>query len=634
MVNALQLFKGYVRTRDKKCLDKFKDAPLRTLEEVKDLPEYAGILANGIILIDIDDQEQSEILMEIVEDKQIDCRVYQTTRGRHFVFRNPENGVKKCATKTKLACGLTSDIKIGDHNSYEILKFNGEDRFIEWDVEPGREYAELPKWLFPVKSKENFLEMEPGDGRNNALFSYILTLTGAGFSKEESREAIEIINQYILKEPLSEDELEIILRDEAFPKETFFEKGRFLHDNFAIFLKNNDHIKRINGQLHVYRDGAYIPGTREIESKMIQHLPMLKAAQRTEALKYLDIITEEVKVAESNLIGFANGIYDISTGELMDFSPDIVITNKIPWDYDSGAYSELADKTLNKLACGDKAIRALLEECIGYCFYRRNELSKAFILTGDKANGKSTFLDMVRNVLGDSNCSSLDLGELDERFSVATLGGRLANIGDDISDDFMQGKSVAMFKKIVSGNEVKAEVKNDPNIFFMRPYVKLLFSANDIPRMKDKTGAVLRRLVIVPFNAKFSKDDPDYDPYIIWKLRDPEVMRYLCRLGIEGLRRVIENKSFTTSAKVEKELKDYEVQNNPILLFLQETELSRIENQPTKDVHKAYRVFCIENGFSEMTLSTFSKELNRRLGLVVTRRRINGKLVGIYIKGE
>lgn len=626
----MELFRGYVRTKDKKCLDKFKDAPLKTYEEVKDLPEYAGILAKGIILIDVDDAEQSEILMEIVEAKQLDCRVYQTTRGRHFLFKN--SGVSNCATGAKLACGLTADIKIGDHNSYSILKYNGEERFIEWDIEPGREYQELPKWLFPVKTSVDFFNMEAGDGRNNALFTYILTLTSAGFSKEESRETITLINDYILKEPLSEDEIETILRDEAFPKETFFKKNSFLHDNFAIFLKNNDHIKRINGQLHVYSEGAYIPGAREIECKMIKHLPMLKAVQRTETLKYLDIITETGKVSDAKLIAFQNGILDFTTGELLNFSPDFVITNKIPWEYDSGAYNELADKTLNKLACGDKAIRALLEECIGYCFYRRNELSKAFVLTGDKANGKSTFLDMVRNVLGDENCSALDLAELDERFSVATLAGKLANIGDDISDEFLQGKSVAMFKKIVSGNEIKAEVKNDPNIFFMRPYVKLLFSANDIPRMKDKTGAVLRRLVIVPFNAKFSKDDPDYDPYIIYKLRQPEVMRYLCRIGVEGLRRVIENKAFTVSEKVEKAVEEYEVQNNPILLFLQDMELSQIINQPTKDVHKAYRVFCLENGFSEMTLATFSKELGRRLGVIVARKRINGKLVGIYVK--
>ncbi len=628
----MEFFKGYVRTKNKKCIDKFKDVPLKTFEQVKDLDEYAGILADGIILIDVDDKEQSEILMNIVDDLQLNCRVYQTTRGKHFLFKN--SGVKKCATKAKLACGLTADIKIGDHNSYEVLKFNGEERFVEWDVEPGESYGELPKWLFPVKSNVDFFELEEGDGRNNALFTYILTLTNAGFAKEESREAIELINKWILKQPLSEDEIETILRDEAFPKETFFNGRTFLHDNFAIFLQNNDNIKRINGLLHVYRDGAYIPGGREIESKMIQHLPMLKATQRIEVMKYLDLITPEARPADANLIGFNNGIYDLATGEMLDFSPDIVITNKIPWDYDAGAYSEIADKVLNKLACNDKQIRALLEECIGYCFFRRNELSKAFILTGEKANGKSTFLDMVRNVLGENNCSALDVGELDERFSVATLGGRLANIGDDISDEFLHGRSVAMFKKIVSGNEIKAEIKNDPNIHFIRPYVKLLFSANNIPRMKDKTGAVLRRLVIIPFNAKFSKKDPDYDPYITWKLRDEEVMKYLCKLGIEGLRRILENNAFSVSEKVEKELKDYEVDNNPILLFLEEMDVERqIENQPSKDVHKAYRVFCLENGFTEMTLASFSKEMNRRFGLVTARKRINGRLVSIYVKG-
>ncbi len=627
----MKLFKGYIKTKDKKSIEKFKNGKLHDFEEIKDLPEYAGVLADGIILIDVDDDNQAEILMNIVEDKQLDCRVYQTTRGKHFVFKN--SGVEKCHTGVNLACGLKADIKIGDNNSYEVLKINNQERFIEWDVEPGKEVGELPKWLHPVKSKVNFTDLEEGDGRNSTLFKYILSLTSAGFSKEQSREAISILNDYVLKDPLSEDELQTILRDEAFPKETFFKGRTFLHDAFAQFLKNNDHIKRINGQLHIYRDGVYIPGDREIELKMVKYLPFLKAAQRTEALKYLEIIADEVQPADANLIAFKNGILDIITGEMKPFDPNIIITNKIPYSYNLTAYNELGDKTLNKLACNDPQIRALLEECIGYCFYRRNELSKAFVLTGDKSNGKSTFLDMVRNVLGENNCAALDLAELDERFSVASMAGKLANIGDDISDDFLQGRSVAMFKKIVSGNEIKAEVKNNPTIFFLRPYVKLLFSANDIPRMKDKTGAVLRRLVIIPFNAIFSKDDPDYDPYIIWKLRDESVMEYLCRLGVEGLRRVLEAKDFTTSTKVQKELTDYEVQNNPILLFLQDFDIKDILNQPTKDIHKAYRVFCIENGFSEMTLSNFTKELHRRLGLEVKRMRINGKLIGVYVKG-
>ena len=309
----MDLFRGYVRTKNKKCIDKFKDKELRSFEEVKDLDEYAGIIAKDVVLIDIDNAEQAEIMMNIVEDLQLDCRVYQTTRGKHFFFKN--SGVGKCQNKQKLACGIDADIKIGDHNSYSILKFNGEERFIEWDTESG-DYQELPKWMHPVRSRMDFFNMEEGEGRNSSLFSYILTLTSNGFSKEESRRCIEIINKYILKEALSNDEIETITRDEAFPKETFYDGRTFLHNNFALFMKNNDNVKRINGQLHVYRDGVYVHGVKELESAMVKYLPMLKSTQRVEVLKYMDIICEDVSPSSANLIAFNNGIYDIVNDEL------------------------------------------------------------------------------------------------------------------------------------------------------------------------------------------------------------------------------------------------------------------------------------------------------------------------------
>ena len=108
-------------------------------------------------------------------------------------------------------------------------------------------------------------------------------------------------------------------------------------------------------------------------------------------------------------------------------------------------------------------------------------------MTGDKSNGKSTFLDCVKAILGDRNISALDLKELGDRFNTSMMFGKLANIGDDIGDDFLQGSQVSVFKKIVTGNRIKAERKGqDP--FEFNPFIKLLFSANDIPRMKDKFG--------------------------------------------------------------------------------------------------------------------------------------------------
>lgn len=626
----MNIYKGYTKNKGKRPVDSISGVTdFRTLEEVQRFDSYGGVLSDNAILIDVDEREQSEILLGMVKKLDLNCQVIRTSRGRHFTFIN--SGVESGGKDKKLACGLIADVKVGSKNAVECLKIDGEKRFVEREFD-GTNKNILPKWLHPVNSSADFITMEEGQGRNSALYSYILTLTSAGFTKNETKECIEIINSFVLKEPLSEDEIDTITRDDAFPEETFFQGKKFLHNNFAIFLKNNDHIKRIDGQLHVYRDGQYIPGSREIENAMIKHLPTMKAAQRVEVLKYLDIICQDCPVAEAKLIAFNNGILDIKTGEMQDFSPEIVITNKIQYDYDPTAYDELTDKTLNKIACFDPAIRALLEEAVGYSFYRINEMSKAFFLTGSGSNGKSTFLDMVSNVVGHGNKSSLGLEELDERFSIASLSNKLVNIGDDISDEFWNGRSTANFRKLVSGNEVKAEFKGE-NAFFFKPYAKFFFSANALPRIRSRGfEAIKRRLIIIPFNAKFSKADPDYNPWITWDLRTPEAMKYLARLGVEGLKRVLENNAFTESEKVKNELEDYEKENNPIILWMEEMEEDMIVNQPTKEIHKLYKIFCIENGFQEMTLSSFSKEMKQRYGFSVKRKRIDGTLIGIYVK--
>lgn len=622
------LYKGFIATNGKEPIEKYKGLnKFKCYKDVQKLPSFAGVLRDDCILIDIDDAESAEKMMQIVEDMQIKCRVTCTSRGKHFTFRN--SGVDRCGTGLKLACGLVADIKCG--GMPEVLKVDGEERFCEWGEENPEQgdYDELPIWMHPVNTKMDF---NTTVSRNSDFFGYILVLqTQLAMTNDQCRDTIRIINDYVLPEPLDAGELDVILRDESFSKPIFFEGKKFLHDAFANWMINQHHVKRINGQLHIYKDGIYTPGYRNFENLMVKAYPQMKKAQRKEVLEYIEVMCpDNSPTADANMIAFQNGIYNVATDTLTAFTPDVVITNQIPWDYNPAAYSDIADNTLNKMSCHDPEIRQLLDECIGYCFYRRNELSVSMFLTGEKANGKSTFLQMLQDVLGVSNTSNLGLDELDERFAPVTMFGKLANIGDDISDDFLHGRSIAHFKKIVSGNIIKAENKGQ-DVFFFKPFVKLIFSANQIPRMKDRTGAVLRRMVIIPFNATFSKNDPDYDPYIAWKLKDQAVMEYLVKVGIDGLKRILENHDFTQSTKVDAEIKEYTEYNNPILLFLAETERDEIINQETKLVHSKYELFCDDNGFQGMGLMTFSKEINRQLNCQTVAKRVNGKRVRVFV---
>lgn len=624
-----QLFRGFLPTVNKTPIIKFKDA--KALSEVSPLPEYAGLLADNVILIDVDDYEQSEILMDIVEDLQLNCRVYATSRGKHFLFYG--GNIEKCGTKLKLAVGIEADIKVGSHNSISVLKIDGKERDVIYDIYPDEEYQAAPAWLTPVKTKVDFTTLESGDGRNQELFNYILTLQSAGLNKEEIKESITLLNKYVLPESLDDGELNKILRDEAFKKPVFFTEKGFEHEAAGKYIMRTHNTIKLFDQMYLYEDGIYVLCKNRLGAIVRNLVPGIKKHHLSEVTAYINDMSPTIdKQADPKYIAFNNGIYNLETGELGDFDSDIVITNKIPHDYNPDAYNETMDSVLNKVSCNDNQIRVLLEEMAGFCLYRRNELRKAFILIGDKANGKSTFLDCIVNMVGEDNTSALDLSELKDRFRGSEIVGKLLNAGDDISENFIN--DTAIFKKVVSGERITTE-KKGVDAFKFTNYCKFIFSANTIPRMKDKTGAVLDRLIIIPFNATFSKKDPDYDPHIKSKLNTEDAMEYLLQLSLAGLRRVLKHNGFSECEKAKEELEKYHEKNDPLIGFIKDLDFEiDVVNQPSKDVYTSYKIYCNDNNLTPLAHCAFSESLKRIYNLETKVTRQNGKTVRIFRRIE
>ena len=210
--------------------------------------------------------------------------------------------------------------------------------------------------------------------------------------------------------------------------------------------------------------------------------------------------------------------------------------------------------------------------------------------------------------------------------------GKLANIGDDINDKIICDMS--FFKKVVTGETVPAQQKGQPQFDFA-PYCKLIFSANNIPRMGNgmDSFAIRRRLVIVPFNAKFTKGNENYNLNIVSSLSTQSSMEYLIKLGVEGLKRILQNNDYTTSDKVQSEMKDYQMANDPIFAFIIEEQekisvdgAKVFENEFQKDVKARYEVFCINNGFNNDKIpdNMFTKKLKLYIPtLETTRPRVN-----------
>ena len=628
----MSLYKGYVPVNGKRSLMPFKGkdaSELLTLEAVEKVPSYGGVLDDNAVMVDIDDMEQSETLLRIIKDLDVKCKVIATSRGKHFLFWN--NGqVSRNGNHKKLAIGLTADIKAGCNCSYEVLKRDGHLREVIYDTES---YETIPCFLKPVNTKIELLGLGDGDGRNQTLFSYILPLQKAGLNVSEVKSTLSLVNNYILKDPLSDNELATITREEAFSKQQFFtEKGGFLFDVFARYMVANKHIVRIDGDMHVYRNGIYVAGEEALESAMVEEIPNLKKTQRAEVLAYFPLIgLDTYKESDVQYVAFNNGVLNIITNEFSDFTPDKVITNKIPHNYRPDAKSDLLEKTMRKLACNDDSVEALLYEALSYSLLRRNELRKSFFLLGDKHNGKSTFLDLLSTMLGEENVSNLDLADVGSEFKTAEIAGKLANIGDDISDEFMSNTSI--FKKVVSGEAMTVNRKYQKPVT-MTSRAKFYFSANSLPRLgrgKD-TGALVDRMIVIPFNASFSKKDPDFDPFIKYKLREEAVIEALIVKCISHLRDVVANEAFTRCELVESEIKEFEVSNNPIILFFDDLEEEDYLYDPTDIVYKKYTGFCYSNNVQPVSNIEFSKQIRKRFNLEVKQRRDGKERKRYYVK--
>jgi putative DNA primase/helicase len=605
--------------------------------------DYVGVLYEDIIQIDFDDEKSSEIALKIVSEYKMKCDILKTSRGVHLYFLN-DGKVTSQSVGIFNAIGLKCDIGLGSKdrvvplritNDVEVIRIvNGEEVTTKVKRTVQREWLQtyekldiLPSCFRPI-SKVDY-ELSKSNTRNQTLFNYILRLQIHEFSKDDIRKTIKIINKYILYESLSDKEIDLITRDEAFSQELFFADNRFLHDRFGNYMLTNSNIVKIDGQVFIYTDEhLYSNDPLEFERKMLSKIPSLKETQRKEVYKYIVLKCTKIgEFASPRYIGLKDSILDIETMQQFPYSPNWIINNKINLEYDENAYSEVMDKTLNKVSCNDKEIRSLFEEMLGYTLYRKNTMQSCFILTGEGSNGKSTMLNVLKKLIGKQNYCSLDLRELEETFKPAELHNKLANIGDDISAKYLENSSV--FKKVVTGESFVVQRKY-AQPFELESYATQIFCANELPQVNDKTDGFSRRIIIIPFNAVFTKADPDYDPFIEDKLMSDESLQYLLKLSVDGLKRVLTNMGFTRSKVGEKEKSEYIKYNNNVLEWLDYE--PKIENETVTDVYMSYKVWCANNGVSSYKKINFSKELKRTLGVESKTKYVNGKTVRVYVK--
>ncbi|MGM8215162.1 phage/plasmid primase, P4 family [Bacillaceae bacterium W0354] len=591
----------------------------------------AGVILNKkVVVVDFDDEASSEI-GQLIYQKYPTLKV-KTTRGMHLYYQKPTKVLIKNWTNKLTNVGVLVDYKFGS-KSQGVIKQQGVLRPMENDHLLGQweQLPMLPAELYPSKLSQPLLGLDEGDGRNSYLYTHILTMREMYhqlIADERIYGIAQFIDQHVFKKPLDKkkDELNVLIKN-ILDKELKEQENVFLDPKNVIemsrYFTRAHQIKYYNQSLYFKTGDGWISDDNKL-LRLIDQKIALKPRQQSELLKRLET---DAELVEHDIfpIRFNNGYILDTEHEVVPIESEFTPFN-LDVTYDEQAYDEHVDDFLNFVTKGRVDLRQVLEEMFGHILMTHSFPHKAFFLTGESgSNGKSTLLEMLNNFVGDLG-HTLSLEDFNESFQVATLDGKLVNVGDDIDAAYLERSK--NFKTLVSGNTISVRrMYGEP--FKLKSKATLIFTCNEMPTFKDKSGGIARRLVIIPFDNKVTKVDPKIDE----KLSSNNAKSYLLRLALEGMQRIVTNGGISYSATIEDTTNKYLTENDSVLSYIYDREAQgkTIEGLTIDTVYTQYTIYCEDNGLKPVGKIAMSRRINAA-GYTSKVKKINGKTRKVYEK--
>ncbi|MFH0316529.1 phage/plasmid primase, P4 family [Clostridium perfringens] len=329
------------------------------------------------------------------------------------------------------------------------------------------------------------------------------------------------------------------------------------------------------------------------------------------------------------LVNVRNGLLDIRDMSFNEHTPSYLSTVQLNVEYNPQVDCPQFKKFLNEVL--DCKLIPLVQEIVGYLLTTNTASQKAFVFWGPARTGKSTLLWVVEYLLlGKKNVSNIPWQEIGDKFKTAELLGKLANVFSDLPSKSIDDTGIF---KVVTGEDYLMAEKKNKNPFKFKPFARLVFSCNELPRnYVDRTEGFYRRLIIVPFSRQIEKSKIDKSLKYKFQREKEGILNW----ALEGLKRLYENNfEFSENELTDGVKKEYKRENNNVISFVEECcELDGLFSCSRIEIYEAYKEFCVEAGLKALSQIKFNKELEGNFN--ITRSR-SGKLRlwnGVRIKLE
>lgn len=344
-------------------------------------------------------------------------------------------------------------------------------------------------------------------------------------------------------------------------------------DTLVVYDRKTKHYEAgMNAVISVAVNNIYTYIDTKMQKEISNYLRVKGAVPHVEALPI-------------NYVVMNNCVLDVSsrksdgTFRCYELSPSWVSQHYYPVDYNPGADTTFVENTLHGgIACGRDDVYSnlieigafiLYQKASGYIFMLHNE-----DCLGDAANGKSTYLDLCRALCRD-RYTSLDIqecGGASGKYNTADLENALCNIGEDLSNMMAGTEALSKVKALVTGGETSSQEKFVQGSRNIKSIAQHIYACNMMPRFSTDDG-FNRRFHLVPMNAHFSPDSPNYIPNMSeLLLKNEENIQAFAKLSLNKLNSMFENNSFKPTITPESlaMAAEFKVDNSPVLQWIQD----------------------------------------------------------------
>lgn len=580
-------------------------------DSIETFQDAGYILEEHDLILDFDDVPE-QLLTALVQEFDIITQTIKTSRGVHMYFRKPK-GFK--GAKGDTAVGIPVEYKHIKNTASITVKQNGQDRAV---TNKGV-FQELPDFLRWDKRLTSLIGLDDGDGRNAALFEHRMKIR----SVKDWKKILHFINNNVFSEPLDEKEMDTLCRDITISLD-----DDDAENQVASILSQEYSMVLYLDTLYWKNDGEYTSNLNELRRLVYEYAPGKKTRFVDEVIKQIEYRCREIDPSGKFDIRLNNGI--LRDGKFIqvvfqDFTP---FTIDLEYKKDTEAVLAV-DDYIDQLTGNDAEYRDLLLEVMAHSLVVDKEfkrlLAKFFIMVGDGGNGKGSFLQVIRAILGGKNCTALSISNMTDERYFTTMQGKLANLGDDIEDEPLDNQKMKLLKNISTCDYVSTRelFKQSREVELT---LSLIFTSNHVLKSFEKGESYKRRVIWMPMYSRPKKKDPKF----ISKVTSPEALQYWMKLMVDGYYRLYENKTFTSPLIVEAYNNAYHEENNGTLTFIEDHTPEDFIGKRTPEVYEQYEAWADENGITVQSSKILKNTIKEVMMLEPKGTRINKATAKLY----